>query len=191
MSTWRSAAWTRRLPRTNSWCSWATVDGTFAAPILVNLGDFAPSNAVSGDFTGDGLDDLLIEGTNPSFQTVFELFKGDRNGTFGAPTPINLAGLALGQSAETAAGDFTGIGHDELAVVGLICRHSWGTARYPRWQPWSCRSIKTGRQPAWPRPIWGQVSSATSPWVTSAAAGSRVLPSSLRTLIHQRNTWKN
>ncbi len=93
-------------------------DGTFAAPILVNLGDFAPFDAVVGDFTGDGLDDLLIEGTNPSFQTVFELFKGDRNGTFGAPTPINLAGLAPSQFPEIATGDFTGIGHDELAVVG-------------------------------------------------------------------------
>ena len=93
-------------------------DGTFAAPILVNLGDFGPSYAVVGDFLGDGLDDLLIEGIDPSFQTVFELFKGNRNGTFWAPTPINLTGVAPGWSVPIVAGDFTGIGHDELAVVG-------------------------------------------------------------------------
>ena len=93
-------------------------DGTFSAPILINLGDIAPFNAAVGDFTGDGLDDLLIEGTDPSFQTVFELFKSNSNGTFGAPTPITLTGLAPGQNADVAAGDFTGIGHDELAVVG-------------------------------------------------------------------------
>jgi len=93
-------------------------DGTFAAPILINLGDFTPSNAVVGDFTGDGLDDLLIEGVNPSYQTSYELLTGDRNGTFGEPVPITLAGAVPGGFDQIATGDFTGTGHDELAVVG-------------------------------------------------------------------------
>jgi hypothetical protein len=93
-------------------------DGTFGAPIPFNLGGVIPTSAVVGDFTGNGPDDLIIEGTDTSYSTFYELFQGNRNGRFGAPVLINLTGLAPGQSAQLATGDFTGIGHDELAAVG-------------------------------------------------------------------------
>ncbi len=93
-------------------------DGTFQPPVIYSLGA-SPSALVSGDFIGDGRIDLAVvmsytPGGTPL--TGVSLLLGYGDGTFlplGGPTG-NAVGTAPGS---VAAGDFTGDGRIDLAVV--------------------------------------------------------------------------
>ena len=70
-------------------------DGTFETTTPISLGTLEPSSLVAGDFTGDGRADLAVAGDDSSSgQGEVEVLLGKGDGTFQAPTPINLGNLA-------------------------------------------------------------------------------------------------
>ena len=71
--------------------------GGFSAPVIYSLGVFSPtgSNLVAADFTGRGLDDIAVAGTDATGRNVIDILVNDGNGTFsprGADRPGRLRG---------------------------------------------------------------------------------------------------
>ncbi len=92
-------------------------DGTFQPQVAYPTG-LAPSGIVAGDFTGRGVFDLAV--TNSGSNTVSVLL-GNGDGTF-QPQVTYATGSSGGSQnlqdiQDIVAGDFTGDGHLDLAVV--------------------------------------------------------------------------
>jgi hypothetical protein len=83
----------------------------------VDLGGFAMSALVTGDFNGDGRADLALAGSDPTSgqNEEVEVFLGQVDGTFQAMTPIDLGGL---NPFTLVTGDFNGDGRADLALAG-------------------------------------------------------------------------
>jgi hypothetical protein len=115
-------------------------DGTLlASPDLVVPG---PGPSVEADFTGDGIPDLAVISTSPSYSGVY-IFPGLGNGEFAAPilTP------AISQPTALAIGDFAGNHIMDLAVasadgVSILLGTGNGTFGTPQLYP-------AGTSPAW------------------------------------------
>ena len=84
-------------------------DGTFPQPVFYEVNDGALSNAVVGDFNGDGIPDVAAGGTKGVW-----LFRGKGDGTFHAGF---LAAETPSQAAWSGAADFNGDGKLDLAVT--------------------------------------------------------------------------
>jgi hypothetical protein len=92
-------------------------DGTFQAPMPINLGNLSPDSLVAGDFTGNGRTDLAVLGNDSTFsQFEAEVLLSNGDGTFQTPIPINLGTV---YPTSFVAGDFTGAGRTDLAVGGF------------------------------------------------------------------------
>ena len=78
-------------------------DGTFQPPqpltTVDNFGDalYAEGRVISGDFNGDGKQDLLATGNVAVYTTQNYILFGHGDGTFGPPAPINIS---LGKVAD-------------------------------------------------------------------------------------------
>jgi hypothetical protein len=86
-------------------------DGTFGPMLLQpNLVTNAMTQTAVGDFNGDGLVDVIMEGTSFSGSS---LATGNGAGGFNSPTPIAFVG-----GRATIAGDFNGDGKLDFIVLG-------------------------------------------------------------------------
>jgi hypothetical protein len=90
-------------------------DGTFRALAPIVLGAFSPTALVVGEFNGDTHADLAIAGLSSSGAGQVKLLSGNGDGSFGAPTTVDLGGLA---PSSLLGGDFNGDGQADLAAVG-------------------------------------------------------------------------
>ena len=88
-------------------------DGTFRPPVLYPAGMY-PSAIVAKDFTGDGVLDLAVANRDSNDVTIL---RGDGFGGFQPLDVIPLGDQVEGPSS-IMAGDFTGDGVLDLAVVG-------------------------------------------------------------------------
>jgi hypothetical protein len=86
---------------------------TVQAPFSLPCG--SASAVVTGDFNGDGKPDFLVA-CQEFGNSVFAIYFGNGNGTFGTPTiiPTGSAILAIG------AGNFRGNGKMDIAVLGAL-----------------------------------------------------------------------
>jgi hypothetical protein len=96
-------------------------DGTFEAPNTVNTAVNPPTQGwgsplVLADFNHDGKLDLACLGETSDGQAQLSISLGNGNGTFAAPTILNLAGGDTVQDSIIAAADFNGDGHVDLAL---------------------------------------------------------------------------
>jgi hypothetical protein len=85
------------------------------------------SSVVVGDFTGNGKQDIAVltfdNQFDPSGAFRGELafvYLGNGDGTFQAPIPLNLPLDNLPVPSKIVAGDFTGNGREDLAVVSYV-----------------------------------------------------------------------
>ena len=116
-------------------------DGTFQPPVSYTVGTDAWA-IVTGDFNGDGRTDLAIAnyGTPTQAGTVSVLLNNG-DGTFqpavnyayalGSQLNANKRGLGELRAGSIVAGDFTGDGRTDLAVVGTIITVF---GRFPKYQ---------------------------------------------------------
>jgi uncharacterized repeat protein (TIGR01451 family) len=104
------------------WIARGNGDGTFQASVDVPTGAIAPLSVAIGDFDADGARDLAVAnfGCNPCTTAgvgSVSILLGNGNGTFQAPVTYATAAQA---SHFVAAGDLSGDGRDDLAVVNLL-----------------------------------------------------------------------
>ena len=79
-----------------------------------------PASLVAGDFTGDGRTELAVAGSDPiSGQSDVEVLRGQGDGSLQAAPPIILGSFDSTFQSALVAGDFTGDGRTDLAVVGV------------------------------------------------------------------------
>src|SRR5262249_5856339 len=92
-------------------------DSTFQPPTTVRTGKLSSTDAVAGDFNGDGRADLAVAGFDV-FTSASEVsvLLGNGDGTF--PTPVQNA-VGNGPAA-IVAGDFNGDGRVDLAVANSL-----------------------------------------------------------------------
>ena len=142
-------------------------NGTFGAPSQYFAAD-SPSAAATGDFAGQGIDDIAV--TNPSqggLGGAVSVLLNRGNGTF-PPLPIQETGQELNYTEDLATGDFRGNGIQDLVTanevedtVSVFLGNGNGTFGAPRnfrgrhW--WSHRGRRGGLQRRWPsRPRRGR-----------------------------------
>ncbi len=91
-------------------------DGTFQPAVQYAVGS-SPEAIVAGDFNGDGRTDLAVlnQGTWPDYRASVSVLLGNGDGTFQPAVEYAVPPLALA----IVAGDFTGNGRTDLAVVDL------------------------------------------------------------------------
>ena len=101
-------------------------DGTFQAPSIVTTASnphipaypFTPAPGfVVADFNKDGKLDLAVLGETPAGQGQLAISLGNGNGTFGAPTILNVPGGDTVPLSSLAAADFDGDGNIDLAFL--------------------------------------------------------------------------
>src|SRR5205807_5375095 len=93
-------------------------DGTFQAPrVYPNI--TSPGPVVTGDFNGDGKQDIIIGNTFSLDGTILTEMSGQGDGTFLLATTINsgIANPALGQAVALAAADVNGDGKLDLEML--------------------------------------------------------------------------
>ena len=90
-------------------------DGTFAAPVFYDTGEY-PSSIVVGDFTGSGVLDLAV--TN-MFKNNVTVLLGNGLGGFPTMIPVSL-GTGAVEPVAMATGYFTGSGVLDLAVLNQV-----------------------------------------------------------------------
>jgi hypothetical protein len=92
-------------------------DGTFQPPIILATG-ITPTAVVVGDFTGDGIPDLVVTNGFDQNQTNLLLFQGNGDGTFQAPVSF-ADGIAIDTSFDggLAAADLNSDGNLDLIVA--------------------------------------------------------------------------
>jgi hypothetical protein len=100
-------------------------DGTFATPTTINCAPnpYLPAPPVEGgapfvlaDFNKDGNTDLACVGETTAGQGELAIATGNGDGTFNAPTVLDIAGGDTARSAQLAAADFDGDGNIDLAL---------------------------------------------------------------------------
>ena len=90
--------------------------GTFQPLAPIVFGPFAgPVSIATGDFTGNGLLDLVTADSNGSEIDDYSIYLQNPDGTFQGPASHALGGL--GGSTAVATGDFTGDGRTDLAIA--------------------------------------------------------------------------
>jgi uncharacterized repeat protein (TIGR01451 family) len=104
------------------WIARGNGDGTFQASVDVPTGAIAPRSVAIGDFDADGARNLAVAnfGCNPCGTAgvgSVSILLGNGNGTFEAPATYSTAAQA---SQFVAAGDLSGDGRDDLAVVNFL-----------------------------------------------------------------------
>ncbi len=100
-------------------------DGTFAAPSIIttatNPGDKnisnLPSPCLLADFNADGKPDLACLGETTGQQAQLAISLGNGNGTFAAPTILNIPGGDTVATSSLAAADFNADGNIDLALL--------------------------------------------------------------------------
>ena len=92
-------------------------DGTFQAPIFYPIAGTYPASIVAGDFTNNGVLDLAVanQGSGQGSGNV-SILLGDGHGGFSGPITIPLLDPGA-EPISMVAGDFTGSGQLELAVL--------------------------------------------------------------------------
>ena len=96
-------------------------DGTFAAPTTIttaaNPGLIFYSPLLLADFNKDGKLDLLCLGETTAAQAELALSLGNGDGTFAAPTILNISGGDAIRNSGFAAADFDGDGNVDIALL--------------------------------------------------------------------------
>ena len=90
-------------------------DGTFQAPRSIGAGN--PTSIVTGDFNGDGNQDLAVANlTFNSGQTLVSVYLGNGDGTFRQAPDIAVGGLSV---SNLTTADFNNDGKTDLAISTL------------------------------------------------------------------------
>jgi Bacterial Ig-like domain (group 3)/FG-GAP-like repeat/FG-GAP repeat len=96
-------------------------DGTFQAPATIstaaNPGLFFGNPLLLADFNKDGKLDLLCLGETTASQAELAISLGNGDGTFAAPTILNVSGGDAIRSSGIAAADFDGDGNVDIALL--------------------------------------------------------------------------
>jgi len=99
-------------------------DGTFQSPQVIPLETaaqlangalVAPIAITAGNFTNNGIVDLVTADSNGNGTDDYSVYLGNGDGTFQPPTPYALGGS--GYSTALVTGDFAGNGRTDLAIT--------------------------------------------------------------------------
>ncbi|MER7623848.1 FG-GAP-like repeat-containing protein [Streptomyces sp. NPDC126503] len=160
VKSWTSTTWTRAMGKTVTgdyngdgrddlavlydytggavkvWTFLAQPNGGYAAPFQGfrhdTWGDWSATNLHSGDFDGDGRDDLLFWFDYSDGRDIAYTLKSNANGTFAPPRAAltAAAGDLTYTSMKTVVGDYNGDGRDDL---GVMYGYSNGTVKMFTW----------------------------------------------------------
>jgi hypothetical protein len=90
-------------------------DGTFNAPVQYDTGSNGPVAVAAGDFTNDGILDLVVLNFNNG-QNVVSVLPGNGDGTFQPPIVTTVGGSG-GRPQSLAVGDFNGDGNLDVVTA--------------------------------------------------------------------------
>ncbi len=154
------------------WTFLAQPNGGYAAPVEGfrhdTWGDWSATNVHSGDFDGDGRDDVLFWFDYADGRDIAYILKSNTNGTFVAPRAALTisAGSMTYTAMKTVIGDYNGDGRDD---IGAMYGYTNGTVKMFTWltkpDAASTRSRSAGPPPA---PAVGPTRTRTSSTATTA-----------------------
>ena len=85
---------------------------------MTRVGDRAHQTRISGDFNGDGRDDVALVG-GPAWTSIVVAFSnGDGNFRLTNTANAAFSGFAPASGAKAVSGDFNGDGWSDIALVG-------------------------------------------------------------------------